>query len=111
MRQFEKDPYVEIHPDTAEEIGVLDGEWVWIEGVRGKVKRKAKVTPVVHPQTVMAPHGWWYPEKEGVDHLHGVWDVNVNQLIPMGHQGKSGFRGAPLKTMLCRIIPIRKDPV
>ena len=111
MRQFEKDPYVEIHPDTAEEIGVLDGEWVWIEGVRGKVKRKAKVTPVVHPQTVMAPHGWWYPEKEGADHLYGVWDVNVNQLIPMGHQGKSGFGGAPLKTMLCRIIPIRKDPV
>ena len=110
LRQFEKEPYVEIHPDTAREIGILDGEWVWIEGVRGKVKRKARLTPVVHPKTVMAPHGWWYPEKEGAaPHLYGIWDINVNQLIPMGHQGKSGFGGAPLKTMLCKIYPLRND--
>jgi anaerobic selenocysteine-containing dehydrogenase len=110
LRQFEKEPYVEIHPDTAREIGILDGEWVWIEGVRGKVKRRARLTPVVHPKTVMAPHGWWYPEKEGASpHLYGIWDINVNQLIPMGHQGKSGFGGAPLKTMLCKIYPLRND--
>ena len=109
MRQFEKDPYVEIHPDTAEQIGVQEGEWVWIEGVRGRVKRKLIVTPVVHPKTAMAPHGWWYPEKEGEDHLYGVWDINVNQLIPMGCQGTSGFGGAPLKTMLCKIYPVKND--
>jgi anaerobic selenocysteine-containing dehydrogenase len=110
LRQFEKEPYVEIHPDTAREIGILDGEWIWIEGVRGKVKRKARLTPVVHPKTVMAPHGWWYPEKEGAaPHLYGIWDINVNQLIPMGHQGKSGFGGAPLKTMLCKIYPLTNE--
>ena len=110
LRQFEKDPYVEIHPDTAAELGVDEGQWVWIEGVRGKVKRKARLTPVVHPKIVMAPHGWWYPEQEGrAPHLYGVWDVNVNQLIPMGCQGKSGFGGAPLKTMLCRIRPMTED--
>lgn len=107
LRQFEKDPYVELHPKTAESLGVEDGQWVWIEGVRGKVKRKARLTPVVHPKMAMAPHGWWYPEQEGPSpHLYGIWEVNVNQLIPMGCQGKSGFGGAPLKTMLCRIKPL-----
>ncbi len=107
LRQFEKDPIVEIHPDTASENGISENQWVWIEGVRGKVKRIAKITPVVHPKTAMAPHGWWYPEQEGAEpHLYGVWDINVNLLIPMGCQGKSGFGGAPTKTMLCKIYPV-----
>jgi anaerobic selenocysteine-containing dehydrogenase len=107
LRQFEKEPYVEIHPDTAKKYGIENGEWVWIEGVRGKVKRKAITTPVVHPKMAMAPHGWWYPEKDGkAPSFYGIWDINVNQLIPMGHQGKSGFGGAPLKTMLCKIYPV-----
>ena len=107
LRQFEKDPYVELHPETAAELGVEDGEWVWIKGVRGKVKRKLKTTPVVHRQMAMAPHGWWYPERESkAPYLNGIWEINVNQLIPMGEQGSSGFGGAPLKTMLCRIYPL-----
>ncbi|MEW6663992.1 MAG: molybdopterin-dependent oxidoreductase [Thermodesulfobacteriota bacterium] len=107
LRQFAPEAIVELHPETARNLGIEDGQWVWIEGVRGRVKRKAKITPVVHPKTAMAPHGWWYPEREGkAPHFYGIWEVNVNQLIPMGHQGKSGFGGAPLKTMLCRIYPV-----
>ncbi len=110
LRQFENEPTVELHPDTAEELGVEAGEWVWIEGVRGKVKRKLKTTPVVHRKMAMASHGWWYPEKEGkAPTFGGIWEVNVNQLIPMGHQSKSGFGGAPLKTMLCKIYPMRAE--
>jgi anaerobic selenocysteine-containing dehydrogenase len=110
LRQFEKEPYVEIHPDTAKEIGVENGEWVWIEGVRGRVKRKLKTTPVVHPKMAMALHGWWLPESDGkAPNFNGIWDLNLNQLIPMGHQGKSGFGGAPLKTMLCKIYPVKNN--
>lgn len=109
LRQFEQDPVVELHPNTAKKLGVIDGQWVWIEGVRGKVKRKARLTPVVHPHIAMAPHGWWYPEQAGEKpHFNGVWDINVNQLIPMGCQGKAGFGGAPIKTMLCKIYPIQE---
>ena len=103
LREIDPDPIVEIHPETARSLGIEDGNWVWIEGRRGRAKRKAKLTPIVHPKMVMAPHGWWYPEKEGEDHLYGVWDINVNQLIPMGYQSKSGFGGGPYKSMLCKI--------
>lgn len=107
LREIEPEAIVEIHPETASELGIEDGNWVWIEGVRGKVKRKAKLTPLVHPKTVMALHGWWYPEREGkAPYLYGIWEVNINQLIPMGCQSKSGFGGVPLKTMLCRIYPV-----
>ncbi len=109
LRQFEKEAYLEIHPDTAEEFGITEGQWVWIEGVRDRVKRVAKITPVVHPKTVMAPHGWWYPERvqeEADPAKNGTWDINVNTLMPMGKQGKAGFGGAPTKTMLCKVYPV-----
>jgi anaerobic selenocysteine-containing dehydrogenase len=107
LRHFEQDPVVEIHPNTAKELGIEQGQWVWIEGVRGRCRRKAVITPVVHPKTVMAPHGWWLPEADGkAPYFYGVFDINVNLLIPMGCQGKSGFGGAPLKTMLCKVYPL-----
>ena len=57
----------------------------------GPCRFKAKVTPVVPSWMVMATHGWWFPEKEPAEpSLYGVWESNINQLLPMGHQGKDG---------------------
>ena len=108
LREITPDPTIEINPETAKELGIEDGNWVWIEGVRGKIKRKAKLTPIMHPKMVHALHGWWLPETEGKGpNFYGIWDLNVNQLIPMGCQSSSGFGGAPNKTMLCKIYPVK----
>jgi anaerobic selenocysteine-containing dehydrogenase len=107
LREINPDPTVEIHPETAASLGIQEGEWVFVEGVRGRVKRKVKLTPTLHPKIVHALHGWWLPESEGrAPNLYGIWDLNINQLIPMGCQSSSGFGGAPTKTMLCRITKI-----
>jgi anaerobic selenocysteine-containing dehydrogenase len=107
LREIEPEPTVEIHPETAKKLGIEEGNWVWIEGVRGKLKRKAKLTPTLHPRMVHALHGWWLPETDGkAPNFYGIWDLNVNQLIPMGHQSSSGFGGAPTKTMLCKIYRV-----
>ena len=88
---------------TPTEVDTFQGGGT-IEGVRGKVKRKLKITPVVHPKTAMAPHAWWLPETEGgAPNFYGIWDLNVNKLIPMGCESKAGYGGAPIKTMLCKI--------
>ncbi|HPP07454.1 MAG TPA: hypothetical protein PLW88_08775, partial [Syntrophorhabdaceae bacterium] len=63
---------------------------------------KAKVTPIVPTWMVMATHGWWFPERKDKDELYGVWESNINQLIPMNAHGKDGL-GAPIKHLLCRI--------
>lgn len=103
LRELEPDAIVEIHPETAQELGIINGEEVWIENQFGRCRRKAKVTPTIHPKMVMVPAGWWFPEKEGAEpSLFGVWEVNVNQLIPNGFVGKSGH-GAPVKNMLCKV--------
>ena len=103
LREIDPDPLVEIHPDTAQNLNIGDGEWVWVENWLGRQKFKAKVTLTVLPQMVMVAHGWWFPEEDGAEpSLFGAWKSNINQLIPMGYQGKDGL-GAPIKNLLCKV--------
>jgi len=109
LRALDPDPVVEIHPDTAKTLGVGEGEWVWIENWLGRCRFRAKVTLVVPPWMVMAAHGWWFPEEPPEEpSLFGVWKSNINQLIPMGYQGKDGL-GAPIKHMLCKVYKVRGE--
>jgi anaerobic selenocysteine-containing dehydrogenase len=109
LREIEPDPTVELNPETAHKLNIQAGDWVWIEGVRGKLKRKAKLSPAIHPDMAHALHGWWYPERDGkAPYFYGIWELNVNQLIPMGNQSSSGFGGAPNKTMLCKIYRVKE---
>ncbi len=106
LRQIEPDPVIEIHPDTARTLDIGEGEWVWVENWLGRCKFRANVTLVVPPWMVMTTHGWWFPEEPGAEpSLFGVWKSNINQLIPMGYQGKDGL-GAPIKHMLCKVYKV-----
>jgi anaerobic selenocysteine-containing dehydrogenase len=103
LRQINPNPLIEIHPHTAASLGITEGEWVWVENWLGKCQFKAKVTPIVPEWMVMAEYGWWFPETEDAEAtLFNVWKSNINQLLPMGYQGKDGL-GTPLKNMLCKV--------
>jgi anaerobic selenocysteine-containing dehydrogenase len=107
LREIDHDPTVEIHPNTAKELGIVDGEWVYVENKRGRVKSKAKVTPTILPQVVAPAHNWWLPETEGkAPYLFGIWEYNINNLVPACTQGLSGWGGAGYKRFLCRISKI-----
>jgi len=109
LRKIDPDPVVEINPQTARSLGIENGQWVWVENWMGRCKLKAKVTAVVPRWMVMAAHGWWFPEKPPQEpSLFGVWESNINQLIPMGAQGKDGL-GAPVKHLLCRIYKVSEE--
>jgi len=64
LREIDPDPIVEIHPETAQSLGIEDGNWVWIEGRRAG-KEKGQTHSYRSPANGHGPHGWWYPEKEG----------------------------------------------
>ena len=105
LRRMDPWPYIEIHPETAAELGFVDGEWVWVENQMGRAKRTVKITPIVDPRVVSCDHGWWLPEK-GPENLYDVFDVNINNLVPMAC-GKSGF-GANYKTSICKLYKVEK---
>jgi anaerobic selenocysteine-containing dehydrogenase len=103
LRQLNPDPIVEIHPETAKGLGIKDGDWIYVENRYGRCRLKAKLTCGINPKVVHAQHGWWFPEKPVSEPtLFGVWESNINLLIPSGWTGRSGF-GYPFKSMLCRI--------
>lgn len=98
-------PLVQMNPKTARDLGIEDGDWVWIENMRGRVRMKCSYFEGIHPQVVHAEHGWWYPEMPGEEPwLSGVWEANINVIIgdePERCDPKSG--GWPLKTALCKV--------
>ena len=105
LRRMDPWPYIEVHPETAEKLGVTDGEWVWVENPLGRAKRTIKITPIVDPRVVSCDHGWWLPERDP-ENLYDVFDVNINNLVPM-KCGKSGF-GANYKTSICKIYKVKE---
>jgi anaerobic selenocysteine-containing dehydrogenase len=58
FRQYVRwDSWVEINPETAREIGVSEGDWIWVESPIGKVKGRVKIYPGTHPDMVNIPLG------------------------------------------------------
>lgn len=51
-------PWVEIHPETAAEAGVEDGDMVVVETERGRIEVKARYTSQILPRVIAIPHGW-----------------------------------------------------
>jgi len=108
LREIHPDPIVEIHPQTAEKYGISEGDWVWIENIHGKCMQKARLTSTIDKRVVHAQHGWWFPEKPGpAPSLFGVWESNINQLVPFGQQGPTGWC-APYRGGLCRIRKVQE---
>jgi len=104
LREKMPDPLVEIHPDTAKRYGIDEGEWVWLENDMGRVKRKATITRRVKPHHIHTMHGWWLPELDGKEpSLFGVWDYQINKIIPGPQCSRSGFGGGQYKTTLCTL--------
>ena len=104
-RQIHPDPIFDIHPDTAAEYGIAEGEWVWIENQMGKMRQRARLNPSLDPRVVSTEHGWWFPEQEPAEpSLFGVFDCNPNNLIPMCENGPSGY-GAPIKCGMAKVYP------
>ena len=96
---------IPVEEDDTVELGIQDGQWVWIENMYGRVKQVANVSPIVDPRVVSADHGWWYPEQSGEEpNLFGNWKSNINVTMPHKVNGKLGF-GDCFKNMICKVYP------
>ena len=108
LRRIEPEPRVELHPSTAAARRIQDGDWVALLTPHGGVRVKAKFSPNLHANVVVATHGWWQENRalslpgyavtsaEGAN-LNAVF---ANQTIePMGG-------AVPHKSYACQILPL-----
>ncbi|MCD6292160.1 MAG: molybdopterin-dependent oxidoreductase [Deltaproteobacteria bacterium] len=101
LRKMRPQPLVEIHPDTAEQYGIADGDAVVIETKHGQIMQFAKLNNSLDRRVLNAAHGWWYPE--GAPESQFEWQKsNFNMLTSTETLGKE--YGTPnLKAIGCRI--------
>lgn len=102
LREMCPDPVVEIHPDTADQLDIKDGDWVWIETPQGRIKQRAELTLGIHPKVVHAASHWWYPESPKPD---GNWqESNINAIMPLTPTEYDPICGAyPSRGSLCKV--------
>jgi anaerobic selenocysteine-containing dehydrogenase len=105
LRNKVQEPIIEIHPDTATDLTIEDGDWVNVETATGKVKLKAKYSDALHPKVVCAPYGWWQacvplglPAYDPVS----PEGANVNLLIANEHIDPISA-SVPHRSSMCRI--------
>ena len=99
---MEPDPVVEIHPETAKDLDIEDGDWVYIENKRGRIKQRAVLTEGIDPRVVAPSYGWWFPE-QGVESLHGWKESNINVLTYSEPPYNPQIASTNLRGTLCRV--------
>ena len=103
LRELAPEPMIEMHGDTARDLGIEAGKFAWVETVRGRLRARVRLRDKMHPKIVMVPHGWWLPEQPGPE--HGALEVCANVLTDDDPEHCDlAFGGSPLKGLLCRVV-------
>jgi anaerobic selenocysteine-containing dehydrogenase len=107
MRKQHPYAQVTLHPATAAALGVVEDQMVWVETPMGRVRQVAKLDPGMHPRVVHADSHMWYPEREADGDAHyGVWESNINAIIPDG-EGYSDYAGdCYMRGLICKVTPV-----
>ncbi|MDR1712989.1 MAG: molybdopterin-dependent oxidoreductase [Coriobacteriales bacterium] len=105
QRIIEPWPYVEINYWDAKDRQISDGEWVWVESLRGKIRAKARVSKgVCRGAACMARPNYKHACAEL--NLPGFdwYGANPNILIPSNPEAADvGFGCSPMRSSLCKI--------
>ncbi|MEJ2641601.1 MAG: formate dehydrogenase subunit alpha [Desulfosarcinaceae bacterium] len=104
-------PYMfgEINPVDAGSAGVMDGDWIWLEGAEGgRIKIRALVTERVGPGVIWTPFhfGGWFEGKDLADRYPGdtapyVRGEACNTATTYGYDSVTQMQET--KATLCRI--------
>ncbi len=109
LREQHPEPFMDIHPETAEKLDIGDGDWAYIETRRGVIKQRARLTTGIDPRVVNVEALWWFPEQPAPEPwLHGVWQSNANVLTMDEPEVCDPVTGGwPLRALLCKVYKVQ----
>lgn len=101
LRQKAPEPVAELNPQTAKKLGLKEGEWVYIETPRGKIRQKLQLNKEIDPRAILVGYGWWFPERK-TSELYAWQESNINLLTDSDPPyepavGSTNLRGLPCK--------------
>ena len=111
LRRHAPYPEVELHPDTAAERGIAEGDWVEIITPKGGIRARAAFNGTLAPGVVCGQHGWFeacgeldlpgYP-------AFGPGSANLNLVLSQTPSDPiSG--SSPLRAQVCEITRLADD--
>ncbi|NTV89247.1 MAG: molybdopterin-dependent oxidoreductase [Clostridiales bacterium] len=101
LRKSAPFPTVAINQVTAGKYGISEGDWVYIETLRGRITQKARLLSELDPRVVNCEMGWWYPEAGAPGY---GWDESNANILSNGEGPNDPFNGAyQLRGLMCRI--------
>ena len=111
LRFLSHEPYMSMNPATAAKLSIQDGDWVWIETKRGRIKQKASLTQAIDPRVIFTPRGWWYPERDMRDpELGGCLESNTNILTSCDDDDCDPMSGSwANRGLLCKVYKVTAE--
>ncbi len=102
LRGICPEPVTYIHPQTAGELGIADGDLVYIETRRGRIKQRAALSTDIDPKVVVVDYAWWFPE-DGPAQLYSWAKANINILTDNQPPFNRELGSANLRSILCKV--------
>ena len=92
-------PRTEMNPDDAAELGIKQGDWIWIESPWGKIRQVADLFYGVKRGVVNCEHAWWFPEFKSATKGYDLCSVNciIDKDAQDPLSGASQLRALPVK--------------
>ena len=106
IRELQHYPCIQIHPDTAREYGIEEGDWVWIETRRGRIRQKAILFAGMDPRLVVVQASFCYWEKRGAER---VLTSNANVLTSDEGPFDGPAGSVNMRALLCKIYKVEED--
>ena len=111
LRRMAPEPWVEMHPDTAYDLGFDDGEFVAVETPHGRLTAVCKHSDDAHPKVVRVPYRWWLPEQAPyAPNFSGLFQVSDNNLTDDDPKYADPEQGIPsLRGLMCRVVKAERS--
>ena len=103
LRKKRPEQLIEINPETANALGIKEGDEIYIErpGFEDRVRGRAKFVSELHPKVVSCLSHFWFPEKPGPE--HGCFESNINTITSAGPPHDPIWGNWRLRALLCRV--------
>ena len=102
LRRISKEPLVEMHKETAERYGLVDGEMAYIETSEGRITQRVRVNDSLDPRIIFVAHGWWFPERDNM----GWKEANDNVLTKWDGPKCRDMGAVTMRGIPCKVYPV-----
>lgn len=102
LRKLTPEPIAELNPETAEKLGLSQGDSVYIETSRGRIRQKLRMNADLDTRVVIVAFGWWFLER-GPSDLYGWREANLNLLTDSSPPYDPAMGTPNLRGLSCKV--------